>query len=445
MNSIKSVFLPIFVTIVILLVTIFSYVELQSGSKQTEGVNESYATNLLILDNLKKEINHLKTTVTNTQFSGNIPINNFKIFQEKINESKDRIKIIFNSNKIQDEKFLNELKQLINNLSNNISSSDKIIQNNDPKEIILLLWEIDNVINNIDILIDEKNKNLKRNFLELQKLSHEKYSYANQLLTMVIVINIILTIVMSFWMYKIITLRKQDTQKTEFASMITHELKTPLSPIITACEMLDEEILGTLNDSQKEEIQRIQRNASSLLKIIIDILDVQKLGMEKLTFTNKEFNIIELFDELISDYKEIMNERKIKLNVNVNEKTSIISDKNRLRQVISNLIKNSLDFVKDNSGIIDMGTYFENENIVFFVKDNGQGIKNEKQSELFKKFYQVDTSLTRKHGGTGLGLSICKGIVEALDGKIWLKSQIGTGTEVFFSIPIKPTTNKNLN
>jgi signal transduction histidine kinase len=100
------------------------------------------------------------------------------------------------------------------------------------------------------------------------------------------------------------------------------------------------------------------------------------------------------------------------------------TDKNRIYQVLRNLIANSVDFVPE-KGRIEIGAQSNGDEISMYVKDNGVGIPKEKQENLFKKFYQIDTSMKRKHGGTGLGLSISKGIVEGLGGKICLKAKLG--------------------
>ena len=112
------------------------------------------------------------------------------------------------------------------------------------------------------------------------------------------------------------------------------------------------------------------------------------------------------------------------------------SDPSRLNQVFTNLIKNSVDFVPDIGAKIEIGATKDNDSILFYVKDNGVGIVKKEQKLLFHKFYQTDTSVTRKHGGTGLGLSICKGIVDNLGGKIWIESTPKIGTTVFINMPI---------
>ena len=156
-----------------------------------------------------------------------------------------------------------------------------------------------------------------------------------------------------------------------------------------------------------------------------------------MNFNKEEFDVSELVQKILTDLSFMANEKQIELvsNSSINKKITLYSDRNRIRQVIENLVKNALDFVPEKTGRIQIEVNNENSSTVFFVKDNGIGISTQNQKNLFKKFYQIDTSYKRKHGGTGLGLAICKGIVEGLDGKIWLKSTEGQGCSFYFSFP----------
>jgi len=139
-------------------------------------------------------------------------------------------------------------------------------------------------------------------------------------------------------------------------------------------------------------------------------------------------------DEQIQIHYGLMAEKNIEFLNTTKTNLKIRSDPDRINQVFANLIKNAVDFVP-HDGKIEINATTKNGDVLFYVKDNGKGIPKEKQDDLFKKFYQVDTSLKRSHGGTGLGLVICKGIVEALGGTIWLESQVDKGTTFYFTIP----------
>ena len=114
-----------------------------------------------------------------------------------------------------------------------------------------------------------------------------------------------------------------------------------------------------------------------------------------------------------------------------------MADHGKLIEILTNLIQNAVDFVPEKSGKIEISCTREDDGVLFSVKDNGIGMSSEQQKKLFTKFYQVDTSATRKHGGTGLGLSICKGFVESMGGKIWVKSEPSHGSVFYFTIPLK--------
>ena len=246
--------------------------------------------------------------------------------------------------------------------------------------------------------------------------------------------------------------QESELQKEEFSSMMTHELNTPLVPIKGYCEMLkDTDTFGTLNTDQIDFISKIESNATLLERLISDLLDVQKLDMKKMNFLITDFNLDEFMDELRENNKHLMKSKNIEFTVNYPKNLILNSDKQRLRQVLDNLIRNSVDFVPSKDGKISVEIKLKNKNIIFAVHDNGPGIPKEKQSNIFKKFYQIDTSATRKHGGTGLGLVICKGIAEGLKGKIWLESEFGKGTSFFIYLPapenkiIVPKLSKSKN
>lgn len=241
---------------------------------------------------------------------------------------------------------------------------------------------------------------------------------------------------------KIEELKKIDLLKEEFASMISHELKTPLLPIIGFCELLKEpSTIKKLDKVERDNIDEILSNTHQLEKLVRDVLDVQKLDMNQLTFNKEKFSVGEFLTELKKEITPLLSEKQIQLTVHPLEESWLEADKDRLKQVFHNLIKNAVDFVPANKGKIEIKTEVKDNHIVFCVKDNGIGIPEDKQKDLFKKFYQIDTSLTRKHGGTGLGLVICKGIVEAMGGKIWVKDKRRSGVKFYFSMPnlqVKP-------
>lgn len=229
--------------------------------------------------------------------------------------------------------------------------------------------------------------------------------------------------------------RKTSIAKDEFLAMITHELKTPLVPIQGYADILLSGHLGSLTDKQRERVSVIKSSAASLLQLISDLLDVQKIELGQLKMKKTLEHIHPTVEKAIQIFEPQIDEYKIKIENRVDKKTLVPHDVDRIVQVLTNLIKNSLKAIKPQTGVITISSSEDQDEVKIFVTDNGIGIPREKQANLFTKFYQVDASLTREKGGSGLGLSICRGIIETHGGKITLESAAGGGTTVVFSLP----------
>jgi signal transduction histidine kinase len=250
-------------------------------------------------------------------------------------------------------------------------------------------------------------------------------------------------------------LRYEDKAKDEFMSMVSHELINPLVPIKCFSDLLlKPKDLGELNEEQKGAVECIQRNGQKLESLVKDISDIYKFHMGKIHLLKKEIPVLNLLTNVVNDLKTILVEKGVSIVTEVNTKTSstIICDDRRIEQVLSNLIKNSVDFVPCKEGRIllkveELGedkkeefdaAYINEKQLLFTVKDNGEGIPEDKIANLFEKFYQVDVMASRKYGGTGLGLAICKEIIEAHEGKIWAhNNKDGKGATFSFTLPLR--------
>ena len=230
--------------------------------------------------------------------------------------------------------------------------------------------------------------------------------------------------------------KKTDIAKDEFLAMITHELKTPLVPIQGYADILLSEHLGKLTVKQKERINIIKSSSETLLSIISDLLDAQKLELGQLRMVKINSGIKDTVEKGIEPLKLEAESNNIEIITN-GENISIEHDPERISQVISNLIKNSIASIHPNKGKIEINIEDSPNQIKINVKDNGIGIPKDKQKDLFKKFYQVDATLTRESGGSGLGLAICKGIIENHFGEISVNSETSQGATFSFTLPKK--------
>jgi len=230
-------------------------------------------------------------------------------------------------------------------------------------------------------------------------------------------------------------LKDIQKEKQEFLAMITHELKTPLTPIQGFCEMLKDPDMGELNENQKEAVYEIYNNSEELLHLIENVLNAQKIEINKLKFNIQEIGVDEFIEGRYKSLLSLMVEKGIKF-MNSTEKGLVVKgDVKKLNEVFANLVQNSVDFVPDKNGRIEIGAKNQDKEVLFYVKDNGKGIPKDKIKNLFKKFYQIDSSYTRKHSGSGLGLSICKGYIKGLGGKMWVESEPNMETTFYFTLP----------
>ena len=229
--------------------------------------------------------------------------------------------------------------------------------------------------------------------------------------------------------------KKIEIAKDEFLAMVTHELKTPLVPIQGYSDILLGEHLGPLNATQKERLKIISSSATTLLQLISDLLDAQKLELGQLRIKKERNNLKESVEKTILGMQPQATTDEISLTYAPKKDVYAYYDDDRIKQVLTNLIKNSLKATSPKTGTVEIQLEEKENEVVISVKDNGKGIPPDANDKIFKKFYQADTTSTREKGGSGLGLSICKGIVEAHGGTIWMQSTPSKGTTFSFTIP----------
>jgi len=235
---------------------------------------------------------------------------------------------------------------------------------------------------------------------------------------------------------------ESDRLKTAFLTNMSHEIRTPMNAIIGFSNLLLKPDLP--QERRSEYIEVIRNNTTSLLKIIDDIIDTARLEVGEIKIEEENFQVNKVIDELVISYVQEL--KKLKKDVEIitkkhveDQNLTIRTDPYRVRQILSNLLSNSIKFVE--KGFIEVGYVIRDKKIEFYVKDSGIGIPAEKQSLIFDRFRQAEESYTRKYGGTGLGLSISKTLVNMLGGEIWLDSAVGKGTTFYFNLPFHPVEN----
>jgi signal transduction histidine kinase len=219
-------------------------------------------------------------------------------------------------------------------------------------------------------------------------------------------------------------LKTQDKMQREFINIAAHELRTPIQPILGVAEMLEEEL-----GEKKEDIRMIARNARRLERLTRDLLDVAKIDGQTLRLNKERFDISELVSTLVQDYrKRLANGHEAVLEYEPKESIVVEADRERITQVVSNLLDNALKFTKSGRVVITAKKESDGKATVS-VQDTGTGIEPDIIPRLFTKF------VSKSQSGTGLGLFISKSIVEAHGGEIWGENNEGEGAKFTFTIP----------
>ncbi len=227
---------------------------------------------------------------------------------------------------------------------------------------------------------------------------------------------------------------ESDRLKSAFLATMSHELRTPLNSIIGFTGILQQEMVGPLNDEQKKQLGMVRGSSSHLLNLINDVLDLSKIEAGQLKTMIESFDLRASIEKCIRTVQPQAEKKGLVTEVEISPGLGAInSDQRRVEQVILNLLSNAVKFSE--KGKIRVECTMKEDNVMVSVIDSGIGIKKEDMDKLFKPFRQIDTNITRKYEGTGLGLSICKKIVEMLGGNIWVESELGKGSTFVFTLP----------
>lgn len=221
--------------------------------------------------------------------------------------------------------------------------------------------------------------------------------------------------------------------KTRFLANMSHEFRTPLNGILGYAELLRDDLA---NAPQQEYAQAIHASGAHLLTLVDAVLDVSSIDSGRTQVFSSRVRLRELLERTIAAPLAAAHRKGLRLELIVapDAPAEVVCDGTRLMQVLGNLIDNAVKFT--DRGNIRVRVYRERQELVFEIKDTGPGIAPELQREIFEKFVQADSSLSRKHEGPGLGLAIAKELVLLMGGRIWLESEPGAGAAFFVALPI---------
>jgi signal transduction histidine kinase len=256
-------------------------------------------------------------------------------------------------------------------------------------------------------------------------------------------------------------LQARDRLKTQFLANISHDLRTPLTAIITHAEILRDGILGELSDPQQKSVLGIIKGGHQLLQMVGEILTYARGAADQLTITPTEFALAPVVEQLVVLNQPLAAKKDVALSTDVPASlTPLLADREKLTHVLGNLLGNAIHFTPpggrvwiaariiggvagDASGGAACGvdgppssSASGARELVVEVGDTGIGIAPEHHELIFREFAQVDASTSRTHHGTGLGLAIARKLVELHGGRIWVESGLGEGSRFYFAIPV---------
>ncbi len=228
---------------------------------------------------------------------------------------------------------------------------------------------------------------------------------------------------------------ESDRLKSSFLANMSHEIRTPLNGIIGFSEMITEP--GISEEERELYLSVITESSQQLLHIVNDVLDLSRIETGQMPMNYETFNLNKLLHEIISLYTPKADKKPIALILDKDLNYPDIQfhgDRYQLYRAFSNLMDNAVKFTS--KGYVKIGYYVRNENIEFYIKDTGIGIKPEKFDIIFERFRQGEDTLTKEYGGTGLGLALCKTMIEKMGGAIKVESVLGEGSTFSFSLPL---------
>lgn len=244
--------------------------------------------------------------------------------------------------------------------------------------------------------------------------------------------------------FRDITLEQEvDRMKSEFISLASHQLRTPLSAIKTYTHMLYDGYMGDLNEAQKKSLHTIISASDRMNELISTLLNITRMESGTIAITPKLLQLDQIVEEVLKELSLIATDKSIKLSLRTTPKAgiSLRTDALILKEVLINLVANALKYTPEGGRIV-IKMRARKSDVLIAVEDNGWGIPKYSQDQVFSKFFRAQNIVQRETSGTGLGLYLVKGLLDALGGEIWFVSQEGKGTIFSFTLPRKPPTTR---
>ncbi len=264
-----------------------------------------------------------------------------------------------------------------------------------------------------------------------------KYDSPEALILVESLVTIIILIIGNSIISTFEQLTRLNRMKSEFVSVASHQLRTPLSAIRWETELLLSKFRkGNFTEKQRKSIENINEMGTKMARLVNDLLDVARIDQGRLIIKKRSADMAAIAREILTELSSIAKARDIEMVFDSGKKIpNVFVDPEKLKMVVENLLSNSIKYTI-NHGKIEIKLCKKNGFVIFSIKDNGVGIPVEQQNRIFDKFFRSDNIVKYQTEGTGLGLYIAKNIVEQMGGKIWFESVENLGSIFSFSVPI---------
>jgi signal transduction histidine kinase len=224
--------------------------------------------------------------------------------------------------------------------------------------------------------------------------------------------------------------------KQEFFSMISHDLRTPLTSIQVFVNMLSKGMFGEVSEKAKSKALMADRNATRLIGLINDLLDVDKMESGQLSLAREQAPLRMIIDRAIDSVRGVSDQQGVSVESLITDDVDVFADSDRMVQVLVNLLGNAVKF-SDKGSTVKIGVLQRGDDVRVEVMDSGRGVPENLRESIFERFKQVSAKDSTEKKGTGLGLAICKAIVEQHGGKIGCDSVVGHGSTFWFTLPLE--------
>ncbi len=264
-----------------------------------------------------------------------------------------------------------------------------------------------------------------------------KYNSPELIVMSVSVVSLLVFIVGSSIIKGVEQITKVNRIKSEFVSIVSHQLKAPLSGMRWASDVLTGDRIGKLNSKQEEYLKDIQESTSRMIRLINDLLDVSRIESGKMEINFEDVNLKEIVEVVVKELKSFAIANNVEFIIDINrEVNKVKTDPIRIKMVIQNFVDNAIKYTSPKKGIVKVFLENRNGNVYCSVEDNGLGISKAEQARVFDKFFRGNGMVKKQTIGTGLGLHIAKAAIKSSGGKIGFKSKKEEGSTFWFTLPI---------